>query len=445
MNKYILGAVAVVALPQVAFGQAIPNFGDYRNLDGAFRIGVNVVNSANNFTQMQAFKQNTIKDITDFLDPSQIATVIGAQNAQQALYQAVFDLRGATALAGYQQNGTTLTVNFVSPGGQLVLQGNGTPCSFSFTGPSRQASFDTFDALLDDESTPTSQAVQECIARSFVRFSPVDPLAGNPGSLQSTMVRSALDLSVGDSLIEEEDGNGGANTAGDPWIVGASYTTGSAGRFDIDRIDGRIQRSFRIFEGNRALLKFDLPFNYSRISGSKGYSAQLGVGLEFPVIARKWSLEPRVAYGAVYSADAGSAGNIVQASVTSRYVVGGIGRGRLVIGNMIGYSTTLDPIGTQANLNPDLKNTVLRNGVAYELPLKTRLGGRSASVRASYGFTKLLGSELRNDNFHEATLSFGIRGREESVRAARDLIRFNLSTIQAKGYSTYTAGIGFRF
>lgn len=445
MNKYVYGAIAAIAIPQVAFGQAVPNFGNYQALDGPFRVGVNVVNAANNFTQMQSFEQDSIEDIQEFLDPSQIAAVIGIQNAQQALIQEVFDLRGATALAGYQQNSPILTLNFVSPSGQLVNQSDGTPCSFAFNGGTRQASYNAFDAAVDDDTTPVSLAIQDCISRSFVRFSPVDPLAGNPGSLQSTMIRSALDLTVGDSLIEEEDGNGGANTAGDPWIVGASYTTGNAGRFDIDRVDARIQRSFRIFEGNRALLKFDLPFNYSRISGQKGYSAQLGVGLEYPVIARKWSLEPRIAYGAVYSADAGSAGNIVQASVTSRYVVGGLGRGRLVIGNMIGYSTTLDPIGTSANLNPDLKNTVLRNGLAYELPLKTRLGGRSASVRASYGYTKLLGSDLRNDNFHEATLSFGIRGREESVRATRDLIRFNLSTIQAKGYHTYSAGVGFRF
>jgi hypothetical protein len=39
--------------------------------------------------------------------------------------------------------------------------------------------------------------------------------------------------------------------------------------------------------------------------------------MEVPVIAQKWSLEPRIAYGAVYSEDAGSVGHILQASVTS--------------------------------------------------------------------------------------------------------------------------------
>lgn len=441
-----LGALAVAALPQTAFAQTIPNYGNYQDLGGAFRVGVQVTNQLNGFTQSAAFEQDTIEDITDYLDPSAIAAVVGQINAQQGAIQQVYDLRGGTALAGYAQNSSILTVRIVGPDGQVINQANGTPCSFAFNGGTRQASFNTFDAAVDDESTPTSQAILGCLSRAFVRYSPVDPLAGNPSSLQSTLARSALDLTNGDSLIEESaSGEGGANTSGDPWIVGGAFTTGSAGRFDISRLDGRIQRGFRVFEGNRALLKFELPFNYTRISGAKAYSAQLGVGLEMPLIDQRWSLEPRVSYGLVYSGDAGAAGHILQGSVTSRYVISGVGRGRIVIGNMVGYSRTLDPPGTDANINPDLKNVVFRNGLAYDLPIKGLVGGRSTSVRASYGFTAFVGDDLRNNSFHEATLSFGLRGREESTRAMRDLIRLNLSTVQAKGYQTYTVGLGFRF
>ncbi len=327
----------------------------------------------------------------------------------------------------------------MSPRGETITGNGGQICAFSFTGATRDDAFDALEEAVESEDSPTSQAFLGCLSRAFI-FSPADPLAGNPNSLQASLTRSALDLTNGDSAIEE-----GANTAGDPWIVGATYTRGSAGRFDIDRLDGRVQRSFRVLEGNRALLKFDLPFNYSRLNGSSVYSVQVGLGLEVPVIAQRWSLEPRIAYGVVASRDAGSVGHIAQASLTSRYVVQGLGRGRLVIGNMIGYSQTLDPPVTEANINPEIKNISLRNGVAYEFPLKSRIGGRMSSLRASYGFTNYFGDELRNNSFHEASLSFGLRGREESIRAARDLIRFNLNTTQARGYSSYTAGLGFRF
>jgi hypothetical protein len=436
----LAGSVAAAAMPNQAIAQAVPNIGNYQGLNDNFRVGVQVTNALNGFSQGQSFQQSTITDITDYIDPSQVAGVVGNLNAATGALTAVFDLRGATALATYGQNSSTLGIRFVSPDGQTITLSNGAACSFTYTGQTRQASFDTFDEATDDEDAPTTRDLFRCISRGFSRYSPIDPLAGNPGSLQSALIRSALDLTNGDSLVE-----GGANTAGDPWIVGASYTTGTAGRFNVGRTDGRIQRGFRVFEGNRALLKFDLPFSYSRANKITAYTAQVGLGLEVPLMDQRWSIEPRVAYGAVYSKQAGAAGTIVQGTLTSRYVVQGLGRGRLVIGNMVGYGATMNPPGTSSNLNPNLNNWSFRNGVAYELPLKASIGGRLTSMRASYGYTAFAGDKLRNNSFHEATLSFGLRGREESVRATRDLIRLNINTVQARGYHTYTAGLGFRF
>lgn len=446
-----LAACAALCASTSAFAQQTntptppPNIANYLELRKSFRIGIRVTNQLNNFDQSARFEQDTIEDITDFLDPRLIATVVGTQNAFFGAVSSVFDIRGGTAVAGYAQNSALLTVTVVSPTGEIIRQENGAPCTFTFNGQNRLQSFDAFDAAVDDENTPTSQAILGCLSRSFARFSPADPLAGNPNSLQAALTRSALDLSNGDSAIEQDPVPEGVAVPNDPWLVGATYNTGSAGRFDIDRVDARVQRSFRIFEGNRAMLKIDLPLNYSRINGADTYSAQLGIGLEVPLIDRKWSIEPRIGYGAVYSEDLGSVGHILQGSITSRYVINGVGRGRFVIGNMVGYAQTLDTPGTSANINPDLKNWSLRNGIAYDLPLKARLFSRGSSMRASYAFTQYLGSDLRNNSFHEATLSFGLRGREDSPRATRDLIRINLSTIQARDFSSYTIGVGFRF
>jgi ubiquinone/menaquinone biosynthesis C-methylase UbiE len=74
-----------------------------------------------------------------------------------------------------------------------------------------------------------------------------------------------------------------------------------------------------------------------------------------------------------------------------------------------------------------------------------RLMNRATSMRASYTFTNFEGSKLYNNNFHEATISFGLRGREDTPKQFRDVVRVILSTVQAKGFSTYTAGLGFKF
>jgi len=255
------------------------------------------------------------------------------------------------------------------------------------------------------------------------------------------MTRDALDFTAGDSLVELGPN---ANSAGDPWQIGATYQTGTADRFSMSRIDARINKGWRILAGSRARLKLDLPFSFTTIKGAQAYTAQVGLGLEVPVKANVWSIEPRVAYGITYSGDQGSLGHIAQGTIASRYVIRGLGRGQLLVGNLFGWSATLATPG-DFNLNPDVKAWMFRNGLAYELPLKMRVAGRSTSLRASYAFTNYAGAKLYNNNFHEMTLSFGIRGREDTAKQFRDTVRINFNTIQAARFHTYTVGLGFRF
>lgn len=437
-------ALCSVVLPtSAALAQTsnLPNYGGYQQLDNLFRVGIQVVNPQTNTVQQRSFQQNKIDGIIDYLDPSELQAALGNFYTQQSVVSGIFDIRGAAASAGYAFNSTALVIRVLNPDGTTLNQRDGTPCAFQYNGQTRQQSFNQFDADVGDTPSPTGKAILACLSRSLAQNSPVDPLAGNPFSLQSSLARSALDLSSGDSLIEQ----GGANNAGDPWIVGASVSSGSAGRFNMTRVDARVLRGFRVLEGKRALLKVDMPFSYSRTKGAEAFTGQVGIGMEVPVIAQRWSLEPRVGYGVVYSSAQGSVGHILQGTVASRYVLNGVGRGHFVIGNMVGYSSTLATPFTDYNLDPGVKSWVFRNGLAYELPLKLRAGGRMASLRASYNFTFYEGTKLYNNNFHEMTVSFGVRGREESVRAGRDLFRINFNTIQSGNFSAYTGGIGFRF
>ncbi len=92
-----------------------------------------------------------------------------------------------------------------------------------------------------------------------------------------------------------------------------------------------------------------------------------------------------------------------------------------------------------------MKNWAFRNGLAYDLPLKFRGLGRNTSARVSYAMTNYAGDKLYYNTFHEVTLSLGLRGREESARNARDLIRLNMNLIKAGSYTSWSAGLGFRF
>lgn len=372
------------------------------------------------------------------MSPEQLIARFGNQYNNQAAVSGILDIRGVSAYATYDAFSPYFTIRIPA------FDEGGVPYQLVFRGQTRTQSYNLFKQMLDDTSDDEAMDLIRRLLKAMARYSPIDPIAGNPNSIQGTLSRSALDLASGDSAIENPDTP--KNAPADPWMVGATVSTFSAGsRYTGRRIDARIQRSFRLSEGGRSLLKFEMPFSYSETNGARAASVQLGVGAEFPVIARRWSLEPRLGYGLTASDQLGSIGHMAMGSVTSRLVFEHIGRGRIVLGNMIGYSGTLSTAFTGYNFNPGIKNTIFRNGLAYEFPLKLRKGGRSLSVRASYAMTNMTGTQLYANTFHEATVSFGVRGREEGPRGSRDLIRFNISGVKAGAYQSLTAGVGFRF
>jgi hypothetical protein len=440
-----LAGTIVVAAPAGAqiTGPGVPTTPTTAQIDqlsSLFRISVNLRTAAGTVIT-DTYGLNLAERSYEFMDPVRLRERYGAQYTNQSAVAGMMDFRGLAILGFYDANSTTFRISVPE------LDRAGEDYTRIFTGPTRDAAYAQFDSYLEDIEDEDAERLVRALLRALARTSPIDPLAGNPGSIQGSLVRSSLDMSSSDSAIEQDAASGGTNTPGDPWIVGANYSWGSSngGRYEFKRVDGRVARSFRLGEGGRALLKFDTPFTYSEVNGARAVSIQTAVAVEVPLIARRWSVEPRLGYGLTASDQIGSLGHMVSTTLASRFIVGNVGRGRLVIGNMAGYTQTLSTGFTGYNINPGLKNWVFRNGLAYDLPLKFRGMGRNTSVRASYSFTNYAGDDLYFDKFHEVGLSIGLRGREESARNGRDLIRLNFSLVKASDYSSWSAGIGFRF
>lgn len=447
MNKYLLGVTisSLMAPWQLAHAQVIGDGGnntipaEFQNLANLFRISVTVTAPSGPVTDTYGI--DIADDTQNFLDPEVLAQRFGANYQDSFGVQGIVDIRGVQAFGGYAANSTTLQIRIPA------LDEPNNPYVLTFTGATRAESYAQFDEYFDNQDIAEGERLLRLLLRAFARLSPIDPLAGNPGSIQGSLLRAGLDLSVGDSAVEQSaDREEGKDIPADPWMIGGSFTTFSAGdRYGGQRFDGRIQRSFRLAEGGRSLLKFDMPLSYSLTNGARSASIQLGVGAEMTVIDRRWSLEPRIGYAITASDQLGSIGHMATASITSRYVIDGLGRGRIVVGNMIGYMSTISTAFTGYDFDPRVRNTVFRNAVAYDLPVKARAAGRNLSIRGSYAMTNLIGTKLYANTFHEATLSVGVRGREESIRNARDLIRFSLNGTKAADYQSLTFGVGFRF
>lgn len=308
-----------------------------------------------------------------------------------------------------------------------------------------QQAFSAYEAFLDGNTTQgqwfyrgsqqfTSRQMLNGVYGCSVRTAGVNPLVGNPDSLQQQMVDQALDFTLPTFGADEA-----------PWGLGLKFGRVNKQGAVGNQFDARVNRAFRLSEGNRSLLIFDFPVSYTDVKGVRTFRASGAVALRYPV-SRKWSLEPRVGFGYVNAFDQGLEGQVMTGTLTSLYMIDNIGRGTLTVGNMVGYTKVLKAQLYGYDVGNRTSNTVLRNGLAYDLPLSgVRVGKRQSSMRVSYAFTKYLGDDLYTENIHEATLSLGVRTRETDTRNSQELFRLGMIGKFANNYKSGHVFLGYRF
>ncbi|MFM9937394.1 MAG: hypothetical protein ACKVOL_14505 [Novosphingobium sp.] len=290
---------------------------------------------------------------------------------------------------------------------------------------------------------------------SVAGASPYRPTYGSPNSLQFQTVRTDLDLET-----VQPEGEDRLGPEGDSDTIGGAFTywgvTGQSGQ----RYDLHYQHARRVAEGSRMRFLVDVPINILHVGPSrltndvKGATAVLGtvnVGLEVPV-QKNWLITPRISYGATSAGPYfGGDGEIAAGSVTSRVKIGNVGRGDLIIGNMVAYTHTVKLLTSEKFFAPTI-NWVFRNGIAYQLPLKTRMFGRQASLRASYVFTTATQDPLSYKQVHEVGFSIGVRSREAEQKNRFDQLRIGILYTHSKNefaanfdYDAATLTLGYRF
>ena len=284
---------------------------------------------------------------------------------------------------------------------------------------------------------------------------PYLPTYGSPNSIQSQAERDNLDM-----LDVQPEGDDRMGPEGDSDTIGGAFTYWGVTGQNGNRIDLHYQHARRIFEGSRARLLIDAPFNIlhagpDKLSGeTSGATAVMGtinVGIELPVKSN-WIVTPRVSYGfAAAGAYFGGDGELLTASLNSRYQIRQVGRGELILGNSIAYTHTTK-LFTQQNFYAPTINWVFRNGLAYQLPLKHRMFGRQSSLRFSYVFMNATKDPLSYSQQHEVGVSIGVRSREAEQKNRFEQMRIGLLYTHSKNefasnfdYDSVTLTLGYRF
>ncbi|RDU95144.1 hypothetical protein [Trinickia dinghuensis] len=350
-----------------------------------FSMSASITNGNSTQTVTESFK--TVESVVDTFQNNQLSSIANTYT-QNSGVNAQVSYMGVPVNLAYAQNSTTLT--FSVPGLGLTE---------TFTGTTRDDSAKQFLSFLKGQGMSVVNEFQ----RYLVANSTISPIAGNPGSLQSSMVNTSF-------------ATGAFNTAGNVSEGGASggrFGIGvSGGEFSVNGYSGTqatlpISYAYR-FSNPGWQLQFNMPLSFQQVGGAQSYAAQLGVGLQIPILPGvDWYLIPTISGGVTGSADLGAAGLLYSYALNSRYTYHVNSDFAVTLGNMIGRVNSANVKVSGYSIDPGVNNTVVKNGVEAEYKTKWNWWGGPLSVRGGVAYTQAYGSQLAIPHYTEVFFDFG--------------------------------------
>ncbi len=433
---YVMPALAQTTNPNQNTASPISS-GKLFNISGAISNVTPTGITTNNF----AFGMSNASDALQFLSSPTFTSNAPSYQGQNSGIAATIGFRGVPINVAFQINSSNLTVNVPAIG-----------LSQSFNGGNRDASLN----LLKDYLLLNSGSIIRAFQRALIKASPNDPTAGNPNSLQSTMV--AQDFNTGGfdtaettpDTSGEASGNGGDKGAGvgsnNRIILGAQ-----AGTFKAQGVKGKsvlapLSYVVRFDRDPRYQLQFGMPISYVEQEGAKSVSASFSLGFQFPLLKYKsrnqWYLIPRASVGGTGSADAAAASILSNYSLTSRYAIP-IGRkDQITIANMVAYSKSVPFKIKEFRGDYGINNIIFKNGLLYKRKLGFKLFGSSGtSLQTSYAYTKFTGTDLYMNNYHEFSASIGTVNR----KGFNSLFRVGLIGEVGRNFNKLGVNLGYNF
>lgn len=250
------------------------------------------------------------------------------------------DIRGLEAITGFAANSTTLLVNIPRAG-----------ITVSFTGSTRDESLALFKEYLHDGGRNTR------LLRAYAKYSPIDPIAGNPNSLLASLGQADYELGRL-SPLAGCDCSWSAQPVVHQFQAGLKGTRSFIGGFDATAVTLPLRYTYSP-DLNWALI-IDAPLTYLRNGGASSLYTSLGLGLRYP-LTNAWSLTALSRFGSGGSLDLCTSGTFFTAGATSAYQMN-FWDSVLTITNYAGYYTSTNFWLTGVNFNYHLQNYVFKNG-----------------------------------------------------------------------------------
>ena len=399
-------------------------------------------------TQMESFSFDSFEDLLDDLDEDELRDTFSGFDADRDTVNARIDFRGLEATIDFDPTGgKTLVFTVSTPSGEQIH-------SETFTeGTTNDQLLDELEAFLKSGGGENLNRIQA----ASIEHSPVDPIAGNPGSLANNQLSGQFQEGFSDqvSQIADETSRSAPERSSTPAdsenqesvgpenhiLLGARFGRYSAGDRHSNVFTLPLGYSFRLKEGGRGLRKVDitLPITYAEIEGAESYAVSIGGSMTFGMNER-WSLSPAVGVGVTGSPDLASGGGIGSVSLTSAWTVP-FERFDLNIGNMVGYYETLKIEIGDYQFDPGVSNAVFRNGLMLSIP--GTMGGHEVATEVWATDTRFTGDALYSEYQHEFGVSFGLAKSDEST--IRNHLRAGVSYMTGDNVRGWALRLGYWF
>lgn len=252
------------------------------------------------------------------------------------------DLRGIDTLTSFAADSTVLVVEIPQAG---IVE--------TFSGATRDDSILLYKEFLRDGGT------KHKLLRAYAKYSPIDPIAGNPNSLMAQMAQSDYLLGRLSPLSGCECG-WSAQPILHQFQVGLNAGRAFSKEFDTSTVSPNIRYSYSP-DSERALV-IDAPFTYIRNGGASSLFGSLGFAFRLPV-THNWSLTSTVRAGFGGSLDLCTSGVFLSTGVMSTYQYEMFDC-VLAMTNYAGYFTSTNLWLSGVNFNYNLHNYVFKNGLS---------------------------------------------------------------------------------
>lgn len=367
------------------------------------------------------FKAPNMVDLNRELKTSSIQEEIPFYTENSAV-SINYNLRGLRADLSFGANSTLLVVNIPNSG-----------ITETFHGSTREESLALFKDFVKEGSSIKK------LLKGYTRFSPIDPIAGNPRCLIAAM--ASADYLLGHlSPLSGCDCSYESQPIVHQFQAGLEVSRAFAKKFDTTTV--AIPMRYSYSPDLKGAIIIDAPLEYIRNGGASSMFLSLGLAYRMP-ITNEWSLTSIVRMGSGGSLDLCTAGNF--------FGVGGVSVYNLKLSdylfsltNYAGYLVSTNLWLTGVNFNYHLKSPVFKNGLSVATCPGIAFCGKTFHLKAEIRDTYFSNSRLFIKHYDEVAFSVITYGINPC------LVYDCLSTEIAfqwgqKGYKGYQLNIIYQF